>query len=121
MSLLYPKIKLKKGVLEGYSSKLSTEERRHKLKHLISSGKVDRNIIVKRLNILSIFNKNRSPKSANIFKKDMKYIQKKYPSLSKSKSRTKNKSKKKSRIKHKSKIKSRSKSRIRKISRFRSK
>lgn len=88
------KIILKKGGLYGYSLKDSLQYRRSILEKYadINWGKV-----VKRLNVLSIFNKNKHPIISKKFKNDMKYIQKIYKSNNisikkKSKSHSKHKS-----------------------------
>jgi len=70
------KIKLEKGELSGYTLKDKTSTRREILaSYAISKGWGN---VVKRLNVLFIFNKNNHPKTAEKFRNDMKYIQKKF-------------------------------------------
>lgn len=72
---------LEKGVLGKYGykevSKLSKEERHKSLKKAIKDG-VEHITIIKRLNALSILNKNKNPILSKLYKTDMKYIQKLY-------------------------------------------
>lgn len=68
------KIYLKKGSLPGYTLKDTIKDRRIVLDKLIPKLKWGH--IVKKLNILYIFNKNKHPNTAMKFRKDMFYIQK---------------------------------------------
>jgi hypothetical protein len=100
------RIYTKKGGLPGYTLKKSLKNRRSVLVKIAKKqtpGKV-----VKKLNVLYIYNKNNHPETAQKFRKDMKFIQKKF----KSKSRTKRR-RSKSRTKRRSR-KSRTKRRSRK-------
>jgi hypothetical protein len=69
---------LEKGTLNkyGYSGviHLSKDEREKILKKAIKGG-VDELSLIKKLNALYVLNKNINPKLANIFKKDMKFVQ----------------------------------------------
>lgn len=75
-------VKLSKGALQGYSSKL-TRENRHKalkvlMKKLKKTGLTTRESIVKlirRLNIIAIYHKNKNPKVSKIYRKDISYLQ----------------------------------------------
>ena len=89
------KIKLEKGELSGYTLKDKTSTRREILaSYAISKGWGN---VVKRLNVLFIFNKNNHPKTAEKFRNDMKYIQKKFnPKYSSVKKSTKKRSVKRS-------------------------
>lgn len=69
-------IKVKKGELHGYSLKLTLSERRKKLDELVSLYGWGN--IVKKLNVLYIYNKNNYPSNALKFRRDIKYVQKKY-------------------------------------------
>jgi ribosomal protein L36 len=79
----------RKHGLYDYSSKLSIQKRRRALIKAVKQCLIDeklterqaRNKIVKRLNVIYIYNKHRYPKTAAIFKNDMYYIQKKFPLL----------------------------------------
>ena len=66
-------IKLKKGLLHGYTLKNSLISRREILKNLTKSVSI--NTIIKRLNVLYIFNKNKHPENAKKFRNDMKFLQ----------------------------------------------
>jgi Mg-chelatase subunit ChlI len=67
-------IKLKKGKLDGYSLKDSMSDRRKVLKKYVKIyGSGD---VIKRLNILYIFNRNNYPTTANKFHRDMVFVQK---------------------------------------------
>ena len=69
---------LEKGTLSkyGYSDviHLSKDEREKILRKAIKGG-INELSLIKKLNALYILNKNINPKLANIFRKDMKYIQ----------------------------------------------
>lgn len=75
-TLWYTNLKLKKGVLDGYKVKESVKTRRTILDTNVR--KIGWGGIVKRLNILAIFNKYKNPAYTKIFKSDMKYVQDKY-------------------------------------------
>lgn len=70
------RIYVTKGNLPGYTLKKSLAERRLVLEKL--AKKDSWGTIVKRLNVLYIYNKNRHPETAIKFKRDMKYIQRIY-------------------------------------------
>jgi len=70
------RIKVEKGSLHGYSLKLKLSERRKILNTLVNIYGL--NNIVKKLNVLYVFNKNRYPNNAMKFRRDMQYIQKIY-------------------------------------------
>jgi hypothetical protein len=77
----------RKGGLYGYTTKLSITDRRTVLVAAVKkcakeenlSEREARNKIVKRLNVISIYNKDKNPKLSKMFREDMEYIQKKYP------------------------------------------
>ena len=70
------RIHVKKGGLPGYSLSISRKQRREALDKIIKVQPWS--TIVKRLNVLYIYNKNKHPENAMKFKRDMKYVQKKY-------------------------------------------
>lgn len=96
------KIHLEKNSLPGYTLKDTIKERRNILDKLLP--KLSWGNIVKKLNVLYVFNKNKNPTTAMKFRKDMVYIQKnnKKHSIKKSKKKSKKRSIKRS-IKKKSK------------------
>lgn len=69
---------LKKGTLTsfGYSSKIKLDDRRKALTKAVK--KLSPVTIIRKLNAVSILNKNTNPKISNIFKKDLKWISKKF-------------------------------------------
>jgi len=67
------RIPLKKGGLLGYSLSKNLKDRRKILSKL--SNKYGCGNIIKKLNVLYIFNKNNHPLNARMFKSDMKYVQ----------------------------------------------
>ena len=68
------RIKAQKGGLYGYSLKLSLKDRRNILNRLIKI--YGHNNIIKKLNLLYVYNKNNHPDNALKFRRDMIYIQK---------------------------------------------
>lgn len=106
------------GGLYGYSINMSQKSRRSLLKHILSRKKATYSQIIKRLNVLYIYNKNIHPEISKKVKGDLKFIQshsRKYSLTFKRKIKSKFKRKIKSKIKSKSKskIKRKSKSKIR--------
>lgn len=81
------KIQLKKGALNGYTLKKSMKDRRQLLVKI--SKKDSWQKVVKRLNVLYIYNKNKYPENASKFRKDMKYIQNYFRFKSRRKSKSK--------------------------------
>lgn len=78
----YSKIIIKdKGGLKkfNYSSKNKAIDRRISLLEAVKNSSFSS--IIKKLNAVSILNKNRNPKISKIFKSDMKYIQKIYKKI----------------------------------------
>jgi hypothetical protein len=74
-----PKVKITlKGNLGKYSTKLKLQERRKELIKLIKTKKKDYAPIkiLRRLNVLYIFNKNKNPELAQKFRRDFKYVKK---------------------------------------------
>lgn len=77
------RIKVQKGGLSGYSLKLSLVDRRKALNRLVDIYGWGN--IVKKLNVLFVYNKNNHPANALKFRRDMVYIQKRYkPNYTKS-------------------------------------
>ena len=75
------RIHVKKGGLPGYSLSIPRKLRREALDKIIKVQPWS--TIVKRLNVLYIYNKNNHPENAMKFRRDMKYVQKKYNKLPK--------------------------------------
>lgn len=67
---------LKTGTLSkfGYSSKLNKEQRHSKLKKALQV--LGYQTIVKKLNAISILNKNTNPKASSKFRRDIKFLKK---------------------------------------------
>ena len=115
------RIPVTKGSLHGYNLDDKRVERRKILRKLAKKDTWE--TVVKRLNVLYIYNKNRHPEIAGKFRRDMKYIQKEFSDKFKRKSKVK--SKKRSRVKRpikrttkrKSKVKSKKRSTKRKSKR----
>ena len=97
------RIYLKPGGLRGYRIKDTMKSRRSILKKLLQKNSYSS--IIKRLNILSIYNKNRYPEISKKVKSDISFIQKNFYNKSLSKKRS---MKKKSSMKKKKSIKKRS-------------
>ena len=74
-----------KGTLTqyGYSMSLPATERRIALKKAIKN--IGSTPVLRKVNLISIWNKNKNPKLAAKAKADVKWIQKNYPSLTKKK------------------------------------
>ena len=70
------RIHIEKGALPGYSLSLKRSDRREILDKLVK--KYGWSNIVKKLNVLYIYNMNRYPVNAGKFRRDMYYIQKKF-------------------------------------------
>ena len=104
------RIYLKPGGLKGYRIKDTMKSRRSILKKLLKKNSYS--TIIKRLNVLSICNKNRYPEISKKVKSDISFIQKNFynKSLSKKRSPKKQRSKKRSPMK-KQRSKKRSKKR----------
>lgn len=96
--------KPKKGTLSkyGYHAANTLTLRRQALKRAIKAynkkGKNGKNIAIRKLNLIYVYNRNRYPSTAKKFKQDMKWVQKNIKSKSPSQS-IKIKSKSKSKIK----------------------
>ena len=69
-------IKLKKGGLSGYKINDPLKTKRKVLDILVIE--YGYSTIVKRLNILAIYNKNKNPLYSSIIRKDIEYLQNKY-------------------------------------------
>ena len=67
------RIKAQKGGLHGYSLKLKLRERRNILDRLVKI--YGHSNIIKKLNLLYVYNKNNHPENALKFRRDMTYIQ----------------------------------------------
>ena len=106
------KIHYEKGSLPGYTLKLKRSERRNLLDKLVKDFEWGN--IVKKLNVLYIYNKVKNPVNAGKFRRDMFYVQKKFSPKKKSTEKSKRKSNTKSKQKSKSKSKQKSKSKSKK-------
>ena len=102
------KIHYEKGSLPGYTLKLKRSERRNLLDKLVKDFEWGN--IVKKLNVLYIYNKVKNPVNAGKFRRDMFYVQKKFSPKKKSTKKSKQKSKKSKTKSNKSKRKSKQKS-----------
>ena len=67
------RIKAKKGGLHGYSLKLGLKERRNILDKLVKIYGYSN--IIKKLNLLYVYNKNNYPENALKFRRDILYLQ----------------------------------------------
>ena len=65
-----------KGGLFGYRVDMPLDTRRSLLKKILRTGLATYSEVVKRLNVLSIYNKNRHPEISKRVIRDMRYIQK---------------------------------------------
>ena len=74
-SLPFKKISLKKGVLAGYHINDGVRHRRAILKQHMLDGNETYGNIVKRLNVLAIFNKNNHPEYTKKYREDMAWVQ----------------------------------------------
>jgi hypothetical protein len=80
------RIYLKPGGLKGYRIKDTMKSRRSILKKLLKKNSYS--TIIKRLNVLSIYNKNRYPEISKKVKSDISFIQKNFYNKSLSKKRS---------------------------------
>jgi hypothetical protein len=100
------RIPVTKGKLPGYTLDKSVKSRRSVLKKLAKKDSWGK--IVKRLNVLYIYNKNRHPENAMKFRRDMHYIQKTFsPKMKVTKISKRKRSVKKSKLTKMSRPKSR--------------
>ena len=65
-----------KGGLFGYHIDMPLKQRRSLLKNILRKDLATYSEVVKRLNVLSIYNKNRHPEISKRVIRDMRYIQK---------------------------------------------
>jgi hypothetical protein len=68
-------VTLQKGALEGYHTFDSTSKRRKHLLDLIKKNHATYSEVIKRLNVLAIYNKNRAPEVSSILRRDIAYLQ----------------------------------------------
>jgi len=70
------KVSLKKGALtkHGYSTKSPAKVRQTALRKAVKASSPG--TVIKRLNIIQVYNKNRSPKVAKIARSDMAFVRK---------------------------------------------
>lgn len=73
------RIPVKKGALAGYTIADSLQKRREILKKIAKKDGWSK--VVKRLNVLYIYNKNNHPENAMKFRRDMFYVQKNLKSI----------------------------------------
>ena len=69
------KITLRKGGLEGYHVKDLARDRRAILEKHLKSGKETYGDMIKRINVLAIYNKNKNPVYSDKFRKDIAWLQ----------------------------------------------
>ena len=102
------RIPLEKGGLPGYHTADLARERRQVLSKLIVSRKETYSQIIKRLNVLAIYNKNKNPELSAKIRRDIAYVQRHLSHFSKTSSKHKSpvKTNKTSNPKRKSKAKS---------------
>lgn len=67
-----------KGALGKYHIDLPEKKRRSILKNLLSKGEATYSEIIKRLNVLVIYNKRRYPETSRKAKRDLDFIQRQY-------------------------------------------
>ena len=67
-----------KGALGKYHIDLPEKKRRSILKNLLSKGKATYSEIIKRLNVLVIYNKRRYPETSRKAKRDLDFIHRQY-------------------------------------------
>jgi hypothetical protein len=71
-----------KGALFGYHVDMSAKSRRSLLKRLLSKRKATYSQIIKRLNVLKIYNKNRHPEISEKIKRDIDFVHRHYEKYS---------------------------------------
>ena len=71
-----------KGLLFGYHVDMTAKSRRSLLKRLLSKRKATYSQIIKRLNVLKIYNKNRHPEISEKIKRDIDFIHRHYQKYS---------------------------------------
>lgn len=69
------KITLKKGGLPNYHINDNVKVRRKILMNLLKTNKATYSEMIKRINILSIYNKNKNPEMSNRFARDITFLQ----------------------------------------------
>ena len=75
-------VPLQRGALEGYQLSDLARDRRKHLMNMIKKGHATYSDVIKRLNILSIYNKNKAPQLSEILKRDIAYLQRHVTPLS---------------------------------------
>lgn len=91
-----------KGGLFGYHVDMPLDARRSLLKNILRKNLATYSEVVKRLNVLSIYNKNRHPEISKRVIRDMRYIQKSTKRKSTKRRSTKRKSSKRKSTKRRS-------------------
>ena len=74
------KIYLSPGSLAGYQLSDLARDRRYVLGKMITSKTATYAQVIRRLNVLAIYNKNRNPKMTEKIRKDIAYTQRHYKS-----------------------------------------
>ena len=72
------KLHLKHGGLGDYSVFQAARTRRIALGKVIKSGSATYAQVIRRLNVLAIFNKNKYPERTELIRQDMDYLRQKY-------------------------------------------
>ena len=93
-----------KGGLFGYHVDMPLDTRRSLLKNILRKDLATYSEVVKRLNVLSIYNKNRHPEISKRVIRDMRYIQKSTKRKSTKRKSMKRKSMKRKSMKRKSMV-----------------
>ena len=91
-----------KGGLFGYHVNMPLDARRYLLKNILRKNLATYSEVVKRLNVLSIYNKNKHPEISKRVIRDMRYIQKSTKRKSTKRKSTKRKSTKRRSTKRRS-------------------
>ena len=91
-----------KGGLFGYHVNMPLDARRYLLKNILRKNLATYSEVVKRLNVLSIYNKNKHPEISKRVIRDMRYIQKSTKRRSTKRKSTKRQSTKRRSTKRKS-------------------
>lgn len=89
------RIPLSKGSLFGYTLKDPAYFRRAILREIIKNKEATYSQVIKRLNVLAIYNKNKSPETTAKIRSDISYVQTKLRQYSKTFRQKKSRSRKK--------------------------
>jgi serine/arginine repetitive matrix protein 2 len=90
------RIYVRKGKLYGYHVDYLQNNRRSLLKNILKNKWATYSEVIKRLNVLAIYNKNRHPETSNKIRRDIKYVETYLNKYSKKRSAKKRSTKKRS-------------------------